>query len=144
MIYFVQAASGPVKIGYIKTYSFRFKSRMGDLQRDNYEQLYIINLIPGSIKTEAALHRKYYHLRIKGEWFMYSEDMRKETGEGVIPEEELIWINRHIGRNGILQIDYRSEETYKEMAEFMVPDSKIKEQEHVENIVDINLEEIGL
>lgn len=55
-----------VKIGY----SANVYGRLRDLP---FEQ--ILALIPGSFATEHALHRRFEHLRIAGEWFLIAPDL---------------------------------------------------------------------
>lgn len=65
-IYMVSAGlEGPIKIGK----SRRLRSRLAELQTCNYEQIYILSLVPSISVSEHELHAKFSHLRIRGEWF---------------------------------------------------------------------------
>ena len=65
-IYFVQAASGPIKIGFVKK---AMVHRLKDLQVGNHEVLTLIGWKLGTVSEERALHVRFRHLRIRGEWF---------------------------------------------------------------------------
>jgi hypothetical protein len=65
MIYFVQAASGPIKIGFTDNWTRRKNS----LQHGTYEELKKLLVMPGKLEGEQALHRLFSAHRIRGEWF---------------------------------------------------------------------------
>jgi hypothetical protein len=68
--YFIRAGvSGPIKIGVATNVDHRLAS----LQTGHYQKLTVIRLIRGN--AERALHRKFAHLRIRGEWFHFDEAM---------------------------------------------------------------------
>jgi hypothetical protein len=72
-VYFIQATAvenGPVKIG--RTTNLR--KRFGDLQTAHPWPLSLVGFIPledesGQIEQEAALHERFKHFRLQGEWF---------------------------------------------------------------------------
>lgn len=70
-IYFIQAESGPVKIGT----SASAHSRLTTLQTANHEHLTLLGLMDGGEVEEAAWHRRFSHLRIHGEWFEPGADL---------------------------------------------------------------------
>lgn len=65
MIYFVQAASGPIKIGYTKDW----ERRRIALQSGNPDKLTTLLVIPGEWSDEQALHRAFAAHRVRSEWF---------------------------------------------------------------------------
>jgi hypothetical protein len=66
VVYFIQAGKDhPIKIGMTNN----AQSRLKNLQVGHYDKLRIIHTITGGRKEEAALHEKFAHLRIQGEWF---------------------------------------------------------------------------
>lgn len=72
-VYFVRCGEdGPVKIGFSKNPP----SRIRDLQLSNPHNLFLIHLIENaSKKDEQDIHKKFRHLRIRGEWFYFDEEM---------------------------------------------------------------------
>lgn len=66
MVYFFQLLSGgPIKIGF--TSSKSPKNRLANLQTAHAEQL--ICLATTMSHEEKALHERFAHLRLEGEWF---------------------------------------------------------------------------
>jgi hypothetical protein len=64
-VYFIAAASGPIKIGRAKN----VRTRLGALQVGNHERLSCLGTIPPSWFCEEAVHAKFAYLNIHGEWF---------------------------------------------------------------------------
>lgn len=71
-IYFVQAASGPIKIGFTTKTP---ESRLSELQVGSFEELTLMGAMPGSQRQELEIHRRFEHLRIRGEWFRASPEL---------------------------------------------------------------------
>jgi hypothetical protein len=66
MVYFVQAESGPIKIGV----SVKTLDRLSALQGGSHERLRLMAYIDGGTRElETALHRRFRAHRISGEWF---------------------------------------------------------------------------
>lgn len=66
MIYFVQALDGgPIKIGT----STRLSVRMKQLAKASAKRLWVLGVTDGGREEERALHERFSHLRITGEWF---------------------------------------------------------------------------
>lgn len=65
MIYFVQSASGPIKIGTTNDLHRRFSG----LRTASAVRLVVLGTMPGGAKAEAALHLLFADLRLEGEWF---------------------------------------------------------------------------
>lgn len=64
-IYFIQAGSGPIKIGFSKDVS----SRLMDLQVASPANLSLLATIEGYPEDETAVHCQFDGYRIRGEWF---------------------------------------------------------------------------
>lgn len=71
-VYFIQAAAGPVKIGF----SLRPLGRLPALQIGTADTLTMLRVIEGDLATEAEMHARFADLHIRGEWFHYHPDMR--------------------------------------------------------------------
>ena len=71
-VYFIQAASGPIKIGVSRDPAARILS----LQCALWEEIKILGSTPtdtdGAFELEAALHREFATTRLLGEWFQPS------------------------------------------------------------------------
>lgn len=66
-VYFIQEGTdGPIKIGYTAANP---KGRLAALQTGNANPLRIVTWAPGSLDDEKALHVRFGHLRMQGEWF---------------------------------------------------------------------------
>lgn len=70
----VQVQPPAVKIGY----SVNPEARVGELQTGNPNTLYLIGKVPGTVEDEAALHARYAHLHILGEWFRLTASLLSE------------------------------------------------------------------
>lgn len=65
-IYFILAPKAEaIKIGYSKSPLARFSN----LKTGSPEELVFYGSIPGTRDGEIAMHRRFKHLRINGEWF---------------------------------------------------------------------------
>lgn len=77
MIYFVQAKTpdgpGPVKIGY--TSADAIWPRIDTLQVGCPWDLVVLRTTPGSQRDEVALHRRFAHLAMRGEWFRFAPEL---------------------------------------------------------------------
>lgn len=73
-IYFIQRGDehGAIKIGWTWTDPMK---RLHTLQHANDETLTLLGYFPGSCGDEAALHERFAHLRIRGEWFRPDDDL---------------------------------------------------------------------
>jgi hypothetical protein len=71
-VYFIRAGeNGPVKIGHGNVP----EQRLDAMQTGNHEILRIIRLMPGSMRIEALVHARFAPLKIRGEWYQYSDEM---------------------------------------------------------------------
>lgn len=69
-VYFITDGAA-IKIGY----SAWPEARRDALQGSHHLPLTIIDRFRGQLEDEAALHRHFYRLRIKGEWFRPSDEI---------------------------------------------------------------------
>ena len=65
LAYFIQAESGPIKIGL----AIDAIARLAELQTGNHELLRLIGTVGGGRVAERGLHRRFAEHRIRGEWF---------------------------------------------------------------------------
>jgi T5orf172 domain len=73
MIYFLQAlGSRFVKIGHARC----VRSRLEHLQIASPREIVILGVIAGSSAKEKELHARFAHLRVRGEWFRYTREIR--------------------------------------------------------------------
>lgn len=71
-VYFIQAGeAGAVKIGTAKS----SVNRLRDLQIGCPMDLTLLREIPGGAEIERLLHGRFSDLRIRGEWFEYTDEM---------------------------------------------------------------------
>lgn len=68
-VYLIQAQpSGAVKIGYSKD----VYRRLASLQTANAETLSVVGVLDLDMDGEKALHKRFRHFRLSGEWFQVS------------------------------------------------------------------------
>lgn len=71
-VYFVQQGnSGAIKIGCSKNPN----QRLEHLQTAHSEPLRLLTCAPGTQQQERALHDRFAHLRVSGEWFRPGDDL---------------------------------------------------------------------
>jgi len=68
MVYFVQAASGPIKIGA----TVDIGTRILELQVSQWERLSLLGIFHAK---ERDVHDQFAHLRLRGEWFRPEQDL---------------------------------------------------------------------
>lgn len=71
MIYFIQSANGPIKIGFTDN----LVERIDSLQVGNPSELRLLALVEGDKKTEAILHELFVASHIRGEWYRNTQDI---------------------------------------------------------------------
>jgi Meiotically up-regulated gene 113 len=85
LVYFVRAGDA-VKIGRTGNLAARLKA----LATGSAVVLELLAAVPGGARLEARLHRRWRHLRLRGEWFRADEELlrsiREEAG-GRPPEQ---------------------------------------------------------
>ncbi len=72
MIYFVRSYNQHIKIGYSNDPQDRLKS----LQTGCPTKLHIQAIMNGDSQTESGLHELFSHLRVRGEWFRYTDELK--------------------------------------------------------------------
>ena len=72
MIYFIRSYNKHIKIGYSNDPEYRIKS----LQTGCPTKLHIQATMIGCNKTEMGLHELFAHLRVRGEWFRYTDELK--------------------------------------------------------------------
>ena len=72
MIYFIRSYNQHIKIGYSKDPVDRVKK----LQTGSPIKLHVQASMLGDFKTESGLHEMFNHLRVNGEWFRYTDELK--------------------------------------------------------------------
>lgn len=72
MIYFIRSYNQYIKIGR----SINLEERKNGLQTASPIKLRIKAVLPGDSKTESGLHKLFSHLRVRGDLFRYSEELK--------------------------------------------------------------------
>lgn len=81
VVYFVQAGDdGSIKIGWTQDVD----RRIAELQTANAKKLRLLGTIPGTLRTEAALHARFSFLRLEAEWFKNSSEIHNFLREGTM------------------------------------------------------------
>ncbi len=70
--YILSGETGRIKIGFTKGDPSK---RLRSLKTGSPTKLGIIAIHPGTLETEAALHRKFAAARVIGEWFDFNDDL---------------------------------------------------------------------
>lgn len=74
MLYFIlHTRRNAVKIGY----SADPAARLGGLQTSSPDRLRLLGVCPGDRNDEAALHERFAHLHLRGEWFRDGPELRE-------------------------------------------------------------------
>jgi hypothetical protein len=94
MIYFTletNRTANRIKIGYSKSPEERIKS----LQTSSPVDLDVLLIMPGSKNLEHVLHKTFKKDRLRGEWFVYSDDIKdfvtRERKEGAHAKTSGAW-----------------------------------------------------
>lgn len=72
MIYFIRSYNEFIKIGT----SIDPDGRKESLQTASPKKLHVQAVLEGSYKTEKGLHELFDHIRVRGEWFRYTDEMK--------------------------------------------------------------------
>jgi hypothetical protein len=90
VVYFVQSiCGGPVKIG--TTRRLRMDKRLQALQTGNPERLHIVRMIRGGVELERAMHARFKHLRLQGEWFEAEDELAEWVSYRATPDAVEVW-----------------------------------------------------
>lgn len=71
-VYFIQMASGPIKIGFSDDPMRRFQT----FQIAHYEEMRLLGVIPGKIGDEKRIQREVRASLIRGEWYHPTDEVR--------------------------------------------------------------------
>lgn len=75
-IYFLLAeGTDAVKIGY--THDFEMKSRMQQYHCHSPYNFDLLKILPGTMIEERNIHKRFVKLKIRGEWFKYTEELKE-------------------------------------------------------------------
>lgn len=81
-VYFIQAAeSKRIKIGYTEC---KPESRLLSLQTGAHERLILLGFMPGTLKEERDIHKRFSVESLGGEWFSPSSELLKFVEESKI------------------------------------------------------------
>lgn len=84
-VYFLQAESGPIKIGF----SLNVEERFRDLQQTHFERLRLIGYCEGSLELETKLKLAARKSRIRGEWFRPTSKVASIIRAALPPDVEI-------------------------------------------------------
>jgi hypothetical protein len=74
-VYILQTEpDGPVKIGFTRR---RIYNRVAAGQTFSPDRIYVLAETYGTLQDETALHRRFKHLRVRGEWFRYGDEVQE-------------------------------------------------------------------
>lgn len=75
-VYFIAAEGVPrIKIGWSRTLA-NARARARHLEIGSPVRLGLVTLMPGSQRDERKMHRRFAHLRDRGEWFVSDDELR--------------------------------------------------------------------
>jgi Meiotically Up-regulated Gene 113 (MUG113) protein len=120
VIYFVKPRGRPfVKIGYARCVG----ARLMHLQTASPDELRVLAVVPGGPDKEMVVHARFAHLRVRGEWFHYTDEVRgflRAEGRRYRPEihdrpahsrldrrrrqsgRVVVWVQRSAGRRALM------------------------------------------
>lgn len=75
VVYFIQAADGPIKIGH----AVNVENRLIRLQIGNAQPLKLLGVKQGGVAIEKSYHQRFNEHRIRGEWFHPHPDILNEV-----------------------------------------------------------------
>lgn len=109
MVYFIQAVhGGPIKIGITAGDPVQ---RIREISRMSPYRLHALLTIPGDIRLEAELHKRFATLRQHGEWFSpapelldYIYEQRGDTADCAHPQRHRAqWLPHPVTRRPVCQ-----------------------------------------
>lgn len=74
LVYFIGAATGPVKIGHSRNIAARIET----IQWGSPERVSLLATAPGGQAAEAQYHKRFYRDRLNREWFRRSPEIEAE------------------------------------------------------------------
>jgi hypothetical protein len=73
-VYFIGEDTGPIKIGFTR----KLRTRLFELRVASHLDLRVLASIPGSLADEKAMHKRFAHAHLRGEWFNRTDDLMAE------------------------------------------------------------------
>jgi hypothetical protein len=81
LIYFIQAkASGPIRIGS----TIDLASRFADHSKAIGSPVCVLGVVRGLRPEEIAIHHRFHHLRLQGEWFRDAPELREYISSNAV------------------------------------------------------------
>lgn len=80
-IYFIQAISGPIKIGHTNDPQRRYAL----FKVGHYEDLKLLGVLVGTLEDEKRIHRSVIESHIRGEWFKPTEQVMALVAQTATP-----------------------------------------------------------
>lgn len=74
MIYFIKSDSGHIKIGYSNN---NIEKRLDQLQCACPFNLTLLKTMRGGTKQEKLIHKHFAEFKVRGEWFVLSDEIQK-------------------------------------------------------------------
>jgi hypothetical protein len=104
-VYFIQAESGPIKIGITDN----IEKRKNELQTANHEKLTVLHYTTGGRALEKHLHERFNKFNKLGEWFWPDDEIIKFIYELTIEDQYYGRIDSivHFALNNGFEIDDR-------------------------------------
>jgi hypothetical protein len=96
------------------------RHRRADLQTGTPKRLEIYLVIPGSRADERALHQRFAKYRLKGEWFLFADELAD-------------WIEMESGGLSKRRLDRRAEKHPTRLSDMLVADPNPWIREHAYN-----------
>jgi hypothetical protein len=94
VVYFVAAGNPPeaIKIGR----SCDVTLRVGSIQTGNHLPVRLLGVVPGGLDLERALHRRFAHLQLQGEWFRWDDEIARVVADvpfsGLAPDDAFVGV----------------------------------------------------
>lgn len=76
-VYFIKAAGPAIKIGFATNVAIRIAS----LQTSSHEPLTLLASVAGDRALEKSLHQQFKHLKLAGEWFKDTPELRARIAD---------------------------------------------------------------
>lgn len=83
VVYFIAAGDPPkaVKIGHARN----VRQRLVGIQTGNHERVRLVGTLPGGPALERVMHRRFAHLHLRGEWFLWSDEIAAVVAANDVP-----------------------------------------------------------
>lgn len=116
MIYFVKNGNdNEIKIGYADN----VKQRMCSLQTSNSNDLKLIGVMEGEKVVEQNIHERFAHLRVRGEWFTLSDELRDFVNANCytenVPTSKMVVVNPTMAQSWLEQNSYSKQRKIRKL-----------------------------